>query len=159
MCDNRLIPSGVIPPAREMKQFSLGKGHKLCAKIAVDRLFAPSGNSHAAISFPLRAVWAENEGRLRGEQVQFMITVPKKRIRHAVDRVTVRRRVREAYRLQRPLLVKPVGELPLDIAFVYISNTPEPYARIEKAMKRLLDKIFSVDSAAVAASGADGEGA
>ena len=141
-----------------MKQYLLGKGHRLCAKIAVDRLFAQSGNSRAAISFPLRAVWAENEGRLRGEQVQFMITVPKKRIRHAVDRVTVRRRVREAYRLQRPLMVKPAGNVPVDIAFVYISNTPEPYARIEKAMRRLLDKIFSAGDAAMPASVADGEG-
>lgn len=87
-----------------------------------------------------------------------MITVPKKRIRHAVDRVTVRRRVREAYRLQRPLMVKPAGNVPVDIAFVYISNTPEPYARIEKAMRRLLDKIFSAGDAAVSASMADGEG-
>jgi ribonuclease P protein component len=126
-----------------MKQFSLGKEHKLCAKVAVDRLFAISGNSHTAIAYPLRAVWAENDGRTRGNQVQFLITVPKKRIRHAVDRVAVRRRVREAYRLARPAMVNPTGSTPIDIAFIYIANAPEEYQRIDKAMRRLLGKIFA----------------
>ena len=71
-----------------MKQFSLGKNHRLCAKIAVDRLFSNTGGSHTVMAYPLRAVWAENPGREKGESVQFLISIPKKRIRHAVDRVT-----------------------------------------------------------------------
>lgn len=125
-----------------MQQFSLGKEHKLCAKVAVDRLFGPDGCGRGVMAYPLRAVWAENPGRTRGNQVQFMITVPKKRIRHAVDRVKVRRRIREAYRLARPAQVAPAEGKVIDIAFVYVSNQTEPYARIEKAMRRLLDKIF-----------------
>lgn len=125
-----------------MKRYTLGKEHKLCAKVAVDRLFGDTGCTRTAMAYPLRAVWAENAGRERGAAVQFMITVPKKRLRHAVDRVTARRRVREAYRLNRNDAVMAERNVPVDIAFIYISNSMEPYARIEKSMRRLLDRIF-----------------
>lgn len=125
------------------KRFSLGKSHKLCAKVAVDRLFGDTGCSRAVMAYPLRAVWAENPGRERGEDVQFLITIPKKRIRHAVDRVTARRRVREAYRLNHGSYVPEELPAPVDVAFVYIANNLEPYRRIEKSVKRILSAIFN----------------
>ena len=122
-----------------MKQSGLGKSHKLCGKTAIDRLFSRSDAS-SLLAYPLRAVWGMNDMRTSGEPVQFLITVPKKRLRHAVDRVKMRRRVREAYRLNRPRwdAATPVT----DIAFIYISDQLEPYVRVEKAMKRILHKAF-----------------
>ena len=32
---------------------------------------------------------------------------------------------------------------PLDILFVYVGKKPEPYAKVEEAMRRLLKKIFA----------------
>lgn len=125
-----------------MKQFSLGKSHRLCAKVAVDRLFGNDSASHVVMAYPLRAVWAANPGREKGEDVQFLITIPKKRIRHAVDRVTARRRVREAYRLNRGAYVPQELSAPVDVAFVYIANNLESYSRIEKSVKRILSAIF-----------------
>lgn len=125
-----------------MKTFGLGKSHKLCSKIAVDRLFATREAGNTLLAFPLRAVWAENPSRSTGEKVQFLITVPKKRLRHAVDRVTMRRRIREAYRLARPAFASARQDAPaLDIAFIYVANALEPYARVEKAMHRILCKL------------------
>lgn len=69
---------------------------------------------------------------------QFLISVPKKKIRHAVDRVQMRRRVREAYRLNRHLI--PAG-LPLDIAFVYVATEVLPYAEVLKGVTRILTRI------------------
>ena len=131
-----------------MKQFGLDKSHKLCAKVAVDRLFADRQAARGALSFPVRAVWAENPGRVRGASVQFMITIPKKRIRHAVDRVTMRRRIREAYRLLRPSMVPDTTPMPVDIAFLYIADRLTDYHRIESAMRRLLVKIFPPEDTA-----------
>ncbi len=132
-----------------MKQYGLGKSHKLCAKIAIDHLFdhrEGSVETGGALAYPLRAVWAANPQRTRGERVQFLISVPKKRLHHAVDRVAMRRRIREAYRLNRIALV-PQSELSpenvaIDVAFIYVANSLEPYARVEKAMQKLLQRIF-----------------
>lgn len=131
-----------------MKTFSLGKRHKLCSKTAIDRLFdrRESDSRNSAMAFPLRAVWGENPGLTAAsanrERVQFLISVPKKRLRHAVDRVAMRRRIREAYRLNRHLTGADTCEgTPVDVAFIYISNTKEPYARIEKSMQRILRRI------------------
>ncbi len=134
-----------------MKTAGLGKSHKLCSATAIERLFDGRGSSRSMLAYPLRAVWAEEQvadavaphGR---ERVKFMISVPKKRLRHAVDRVKMRRRVREAYRLARPLLVPPLSDdrdtPSLHLAFLYIGNGLEPYERVQKAMERILRKIF-----------------
>lgn len=80
-------------------------------------------------------VTGQNPGR-GGDNIQFLISVPKKRIRHAVDRVMLRRRIREAYRLNRDNTPRPAVNT--DIAFIYVADKPEGYARINRAMQRLL---------------------
>lgn len=138
-----------------MKQFGLGKSHKLCSKIAIDRLFgsrvasdAGSAGSYIgnALVYPLRAVWAANYSRRPVEPVQFLVSVPKKRLRHAVDRVTMRRRIREAYRLNRHDVELAGFSAAVDVAFVYIADGLEPYVRVEKAMQKLLYRIYSSKS-------------
>lgn len=132
-----------------MKKFELGKRHKLCGAVAVDRLFT-AADSRSALCYPLRGVWREGERRSDASaQFQFVITVPKKRLRHAVDRVAARRRIREAYRLTHGRVEQSRGEeggdAPLDMAFVYVANRVLPSASIHAAMERLLAKIHNVN--------------
>ena len=99
------------------------------------------------LAYPLRAVWGIDDCSTpvaaTREKVQFLITVPKKRLRHAVDRVTMRRRVREAYRLNRHESGAAAYEgAHLDIAFIYIADNLEPYSRVEKSVQRILRRIF-----------------
>ena len=119
--------------------YKLNKDEKLCSRTAVNLLF---DEGQSLMAFPLRAAY-----RLRpqGEHpVQFLITIPKKRIRRAVMRVTLRRRVREAYRLTRRDLLLPellsTGQ-GVDIAFVYLDSNPAPYNVILDKMTSLLQRI------------------
>ncbi len=124
-----------------MTSFKLYKKEKLCSKAAMDLLFSKEGGACSAMAYPLRAVWRLNPQRQRGAQVQILISVPKKRLRKAVDRVKMRRRIREAYRLNKMSLAMPQSKV--DMAFVYISDTLQGYQSVEVSMRKLLDNVLS----------------
>lgn len=127
-----------------MKQYELGKRHKLCGTMTVNNLFI-GNDSKNALCYPLRGVWRNGSRRNEEDAMfKFVITVPKKRLRHAVDRVTMRRRIREAYRLIHQRVEEAFhadGSVPLDIAFVYVADHVIPSSTVHAAMEKLLGKI------------------
>ena len=123
-----------------MKGLRLYKKEKLCSTVAIEQLFSRSCGASSTLDYPLRAVWRDNRRRRSDAPVAFLISVPKKRLRHAVDRVQMRRRIREAYRLARPSWPMPEG-VRVDLAFVYVADRLMPYAAIERAMGKILAKI------------------
>lgn len=124
----------------KMKGNRLYKIEKLCSRSAINRLFQ-TGKS--AIHYPLRIV--VNMLPDSDAPAKFMITVPKKRIRKAVDRVLVRRRIREAYRLNRELLA-PLKEknISIEIGFLYLDSTIADYATIEQKMCDSLNRAVKI---------------
>ncbi|MBE6317385.1 MAG: ribonuclease P protein component [Bacteroidales bacterium] len=118
----------------------LYKKEKLCSNTAINMLFRPEGSSQATLAYPLRAVWRQNDGRYCDAKMQFLISIPKKRLHHAVDRVMMRRRIREAYRLNHHDYTL-TDNSKIDVAFIYIANSLLPYKIIEKAMKKILKNI------------------
>lgn len=135
------------------RKLRLGKAEKLRLKSLVDSLF---DEGRSLYDFPLRVIYRpltadELEHSFRcGTPVgvgpiQMLITVPKKKRRHAVDRVLMRRRIREAYRLNRMPLKQALDASPdirtLSLAFIYMHNENVDYRLVEKKMRRLLGKI------------------
>ncbi len=129
------------------------KAERLRHKSLVDKLF---DEGKSLYEFPLRVTYRligeeELAGVFRGAfpkriaKVQMMVTVPKKKRRHAVDRVLLRRRIREAYRLQKGALLDKIETLggvgTLSVAFVYMHSENVDYALIERKMAKLLRKI------------------
>lgn len=122
-----------------MKGNRLYKYEKLCSRTAINNIFQ---GGKSAICYPLRAAFSITCAE--ETPAQFLITIPKKKIRKAVNRVLLRRRVREAYRLNRNLLLPYLKEknISLKIAFVYLSDEIADYALIEAKMQALLLKII-----------------
>lgn len=131
----------------------LGKEERLRHKSLVDGLFTAGSNIY---DFPLRLTWRaltpeELESAFRAGvppltgRLQMLITVPKKKRRRAVDRVLMRRRIREAYRLNRGALADVIAEDPtlgsVSLAFVYLAPENLDYRVIEEKMIRLLSKL------------------
>ena len=84
----------------------------------------------------------QRERQDRQEPVEVLISVPKKRLHHAVDRNRVKRQIREAYRLQKHLLTVIIPqEQTVDIAFVWLSDKLLPSAEVNSRMKNLLERI------------------
>lgn len=136
----------VSAPTHGMRLY---KKEKLCSVIAINQLFgseknktsgAPPSDIQSTLAYPLRMVWRENPHRSSDATVQFLISVPKKRLRHAVDRVLMRRRIREAYRLSRHQYHIDYTHR-YDVAFIYVGSAPENYRRVEKAMLKLLKSL------------------
>ena len=71
-----------------------------------------------------------------------LVSVPKKRFHHAVDRNRVKRQIREAYRIHKTLLS---DALPADrqvlLAFVWLSDQHWSSDKIEQRMVGLLKRV------------------
>ena len=75
--------------------------------------------------------------REEGESCRFLVSVPKRLFKRAVDRNKLKRRIREAYRLNKHL----IQEKKLDIACTYISKEIVDYSVIEKKLLHLLQRL------------------
>lgn len=123
-----------------MQGLRLYKSEKLCSRTTVGQLF---DQGKSAIAFPLRVVYRLHQPDAEAP-ARFLITIPKKKIRHAVDRVLLRRRTREAYRLWRRTLLHPALQqsgLSVDIALIYLDKEMADYALIESRVKQLLTRV------------------
>lgn len=135
------------------ERFTLRKSAKLRHRTLVQDLFQ---KGKSVYSGPLRVTFRIlSEEELKDSfrksipdligPVQFMITVPKKKRRHAVDRVLMRRRIREALRLQWHPLRKLIQEDPairtLSMAIVYMDTTNSGMDVIETAVGSAISKV------------------
>lgn len=116
-----------------MGKFSFNKGERLKKEKLIEDLFS-KGASFAI--YPFRVIYLPNPQPNPFHQVLF--TASSRNFKKAVDRNKIKRRAREAYRLNKVYL----DETPkLLIGFVYIAKELLDYHQIEKAVVKALDKL------------------
>ena len=115
---------------------SFNKREKLCSKKQIDYLFAKGASK---TEYPLKLIFLNNREASK-VLTQAMFVVPKKKFKKSPDRNKLKRRMREAYRLQKKGLLENLAakNLNLSLAFLYISGNEEPYSVIYPAMTKLL---------------------
>jgi ribonuclease P protein component len=112
------------------------KSERLNSKKRIDLLFR-KGKSKWEGCLSIKYLYSEE---LLDAPVQVMFSVPKKQFRRAVDRNLLKRRMREAYRLNKHNLFDKIkeGNKCVFIAFLYIGKKIEKYELIESKLKRLV---------------------
>lgn len=117
------------------------KKERIVSNRLIEMLFG-KGDSQSLSVFPVRAVFLQTARQAHCAPVQILISVPKKRFKHAVDRNRVKRQIREAYRHHKQLLEGAVAEdRQLIIAFIWLSDRHCPSTDIEKKVVSLLERI------------------
>ena len=141
----------------KMNDLRLRKSERIASRKQIDQLFAGKGSQSKA-AFPVRAVFYsrpympymaneshEPEADATLPQAQILVSVPKKRFKHAVDRNRVKRQLREAYRKNKHLMLEAIPEgVSVAIAFIWLSDKRLPSVEVEERMKRLLADIAQV---------------
>lgn len=108
-----------------MPQFTLNKSERLSRKKHIRELFI---NGSSFFLYPFKVIYLPHSEN--GIQTQWLISVPKKLHKTAVSRNKIKRRVREAYRLNKHQL-NPHSANSLFIAYIYVSKEVLPFTDIQ----------------------------
>ena len=122
------------------KPYALPKSERLSSLTAVRRLFKDGATGFV---YPFRYMVIAEQSTTPSVEVLF--SVPKRYHKRANKRNTLRRRMKEAYRLNKAILsaaaeAKGYG---VDLAIVYSSKEVLPYKTIENAICKLLNEVGS----------------
>jgi ribonuclease P protein component len=115
--------------------YKFPKSEKLRLKRDIEHLYAKGQNTYK-YPISIRYVLLDGEGTNL-----CAVSVPKRKFKKAVDRNRIKRQLREAYRLNKHILMDSTTHFHMMI--VYSSAEKETYQKIEKTIIKLLNKIKS----------------
>ena len=120
---------------------TFSKKERIVSNKLMETLFE-KGDSQAVTAFPLKAVYLPIDKPQGGTPAQVLISVPKKRFKHAVDRNRVKRQVREAFRHHKEMIYEHIAiDKQLLVAFIWLSDRHYVSSEVERRIIRLLQKI------------------
>ena len=102
-------------------------------------------NGESGFAYPFKYIYSVSEaaGMSEYSEISILVSVPKRNHKRAVKRNKVRRRTKEAFRLNKKGITDCLSlhKKHLDIAFIYVSKEIEQYKTIENAIGKILEQI------------------
>lgn len=112
------------------------KRERLKSKGLIKELFEKGRSVNC---FPIRLLYLSNE---KIDFPQVLITVSKKKFKRAVDRNRIRRQIREAYRINKHLMLNSKFKTPYAIAIIYVSDKKIPFQELERKLILALQRLY-----------------
>jgi len=122
------------------KAASFTKGEKLCGVKTISELFSEGRPLNLP---PHKIIYRVTPEDPSLEPVRVLISVPKRYFRKAVDRNLIKRRIREAYRQNKLVLISslPGSGKRIDMAIIWNDTAIQSYALTEKCVKEMIGKL------------------
>ncbi|RNL56686.1 ribonuclease P protein component [Pedobacter jejuensis] len=123
--------------------YTFRKEERLCSRKHLDLLFK-NGSSFLLYPFRVSYLFIDEPAKV---QAQVVINVPKKRYKRAVDRNLLKRRIREAYRLnkQNNFYTKlPVDKGLLLFSLQFIGKEKYEFSFVEKKLIATFNRFFKL---------------
>ena len=125
-----------------MPNYTLPRSERLRSLKAIRRMF---GEGRGGFVYPFRYIWIADrqEGVAEGRGIEVMFSVPKKFHKRANKRNLLKRRTREAYRLNREELCERISQagVEVNLAFIYSTKEVHSYKTIENAVQKILAQV------------------
>ena len=125
-----------------MPNYTLPHSERLRSLKAIRRMF---GEGRGGFVYPFRYIWIadKQEGESEGRSIEVMFSVPKKFHKRANKRNLLKRRTREAYRLNREELCERISQagVEVNLAFIYSTKEVHSYKTVENAVQKILAQV------------------
>jgi ribonuclease P protein component len=123
------------------RHFTFNKDERLCSKIIIDKLFTEGKTVYL---YPLRFVFiplVEEDSKI---PLKVVFSVSKRNYKKAVDRNLIKRRMREAYRLEKYSFYELFLENRKSIALmiIYTDKAIADYSTIHRSLIKGMKKVF-----------------
>ena len=118
-------------------RLTLGKDEKLKSKKAIEQLFVEGSRIK---SFPLQLVYLKTTHHAEA-LVKVGFTVPKRAVKLAVDRIRIKRIMREVYRKNKHLFSENLKEHYV-FMFIYMTNKEVNQENLESSIKNISEKFL-----------------
>jgi ribonuclease P protein component len=116
--------------------FKFPKEEKICSKYEIDALFS-DGKTLRSGSLSIKFLFEESK---QEPKTKFLVVVPKKKVRRAVDRNKLKRQLREVIRLNKASLpIVPNKRLLLVV--VYYGHSKSEYAVLQDSYLKMVKEI------------------
>lgn len=112
---------------------------RLSENILIEELFS-AGKSF--FKYPFKVVYKKSS-KIGEYPARFAVSVAKKRIKKAVDRNYIKRITRESYRKNKNILYRGLGDVHIDIMFVFIGDAGIKYDLVYRTIININKKIIA----------------